>query len=306
MAKQQGQARSYLEYLLVRTLLTSLAILPRKLRFQVANLFAHFGYRLAKRLRRVANRNLEMALPDLSADQRDTIIRGIFRNFGRLLAEFSYFPYFTPQNIDKAVIYEGLDNFLEAKARGKGVLFLTGHVGAWELSSFSHAVYGHPHNILVRNIDNPKIDKLVHYYRTCRGNVAIDKNNSVRAILQALRRGEAVGILIDLNTVRNQGVFVDFFGIDACSTTGLATLALRTGAAVVPGFLIWDEKLGKHRLHFEPALEIIDTGDQKADIHSNTAQFNKVIEKFARRYPDQWLWVHRRWKTRPEGDPELY
>jgi KDO2-lipid IV(A) lauroyltransferase len=158
----------------------------------------------------------------------------------------------------------------------------------------------------VRQIDNPYIDSLVDYYRGCRGNKAIDKNNSVRAILAALKRGEAVGILIDLNTVRNQGVFCDFFGIPACSTTGLATLALRTKAAVVPGFLIWDEKLGKHKLHFEPEVEITSTGDQKEDIYQNTVKFNKVIENIVRLYPDQWMWVHRRWKTRPEGEKDIY
>jgi Kdo2-lipid IVA lauroyltransferase/acyltransferase len=303
---KHGKYRSYLEYLLVRAILSTLAATPRRLRLRVAEFAGFIGYKLAKRLRRTADRNLQMAMSHLTATERDEIIRGVFRNFGRLLAEFSYFPKYTRENIESVVVYSGLENFVAAKERGRGVLFLTGHVGAWELSSFSHAVYGHPHNILVRTIENPHIEKLVNYYRTCRGNVTIDKNNSVRSILSALRKGEAVGILIDLNTVRNQGVFCEFFGIPACSTTGLATLALRTGAAVVPGFLIWDEKLRKHRLHFEPALEIVNTGDQKADIYHNTAHFNKVIEEFVRRHPDQWLWVHRRWKTRPEGEPGLY
>ena len=297
---------NYLEYILVRTLLSSLAVLPRSLRLKVAYAMSYVGYRLAKRLRHTAQQNLQMAMPQLNEGERDQIIRGVFRNFGRLLAEFSCFPYYRRDNIEKVVIYEGLDNFLNALNQKRGVLFLTGHVGAWELSSFAHAVYGHPHNILVRQIDNPYVENLVKHYRTCQGNRAIDKNNSVRAIITALRKGEAVGILIDLNTVRNQGVFCDFFGIPACSTTGLATLALRTGAAVVPGFLLWDEQLRKHRLHFEPAVEIINTGDQKADIHQNTAQFNKIIEDVVRRHPDQWLWVHRRWKTRPEGEPSLY
>ncbi|MBI4852181.1 MAG: lysophospholipid acyltransferase family protein [Acidobacteria bacterium] len=299
-------AQSYLEYVLVSTILRALAILPRPIRLKIAYFFGYLGYLLAKRLRLTARKNLEMALPNLSSQEHEKIIKGVFRNFGRLLAEFSYFPKFTCSEIEKIVVYEGLEHYLNAINKGRGVLFLTGHVGAWELSSFAHASYGYPHNILVRQIDNPYIDRLVDYYRSCKGNKAIDKNNSVKAILSALKRGEAVGILIDLNTVRNQGVFCDFFGIPACSTTGLATLALRTRAAVVPGFLLWDEALGKHKLHFEPEVELIITGDQKEDIYQNTAQFNKVVEKIVKLYPDQWMWVHRRWKTRPEGESGFY
>lgn len=303
---KRGKTRNYIEYVLVKSILSGLAILPRSIRLRVAYFFGYLGYLLAARLRKTAKRNLEMALPNLSAEEHEKITRGVFRNFGRLLAEFSYFPKLTRQEVEQIVVYDGLEHFTNAMKKGRGVLFLTGHVGAWELSSFAHALYGHPHNILVRQIDNPYIDKMVDYYRGCRGNKAIDKNNSVRSILSALKRGEAVGILIDLNTVRNQGVFCDFFGIPACSTTGLATLALRTKAAVVPGFLLWDEKTGKHKLHFEPEVEITTTGDQKEDIYQNTAKFNKVIENIIRLYPDQWMWVHRRWKTRPEGEADIY
>jgi Kdo2-lipid IVA lauroyltransferase/acyltransferase len=302
----QGKFRIYIEYILVFSILKGLAALPRAARLRLAGLFSHIAYLIAGKLNRTARRNLELALPQLSPEEHEDIIRGVFRNFGRLLAEFSYFPKFSRENIEKVVDYSGLDHYLSAIRRGRGVLFLTAHLGAWELSSFAHAVYGYPHNILVRKIDNPLIERLVNSYRTSRGNRTIDKNNSARSILSALRNGEAVGILVDLNTVRNQGVFCDFFGIPACSTPGLATLALRTGASVVPGFLIWDERTGKHRLHFEPEVEIVNTGNLKEDIVTNTARFNQIVEEFVRRYPDQWLWVHRRWKTRPEGEPGLY
>jgi Kdo2-lipid IVA lauroyltransferase/acyltransferase len=303
---KQGKHQSYFEYLLVSIVLGGLAALPRRIRLLIGEIFGSVSFLLAKRLRRTARRNLQLAMPEFPEDKHDKIIRGVFRNFGRLLAEFSYFPKFNRENIEQAVVYSGLENYLAAINRGRGVLFLTAHLGAWELSSFAHAVYGYPHNILVRKIDNPYIEELVNRYRTYRGNNPIDKNNSTRAILSALRRGEAVGILVDLNTVRNQGIFCDFFGIPACSTPGLATFALRTGAAVVPGFIIWDEQLRKHRLHFEPEVEIINTGNMKEDIFINTSRFNHVVEDFVKRYPDQWLWVHRRWKTRPEGEPGLY
>jgi Kdo2-lipid IVA lauroyltransferase/acyltransferase len=303
---QNGKIRNYLEYIFVRSALTGLAALPRGVRLRTGETLGLLACSLAGRLNRTARRNLQLALPDLSEPEQDAIIRGVFRNFGRLLAEFSYFPKFTRENIEEAVIYSGLENYQAAMKHGRGVLFLTAHLGAWELSSFAHAVYGYPHNILIRKIDNPYVEEMVNRYRTSRGNITIDKNNSARAILSALRKGEAVGILVDLNTVRNQGVFCDFFGIPACSTPGLATLALRTGAAVVPGFLLWDEQTRKHRLHFEPEVEIVNTGNMKEDIYLNTSRFNQIVEEFVRRHPDQWLWVHRRWKTRPEGEPGLY
>ena len=138
------------------------------------------------------------------------------------------------------------------------------------------------------------------------GNRLIEKKDFARSILKALAANEAVGILIDQNASLESGVFVDFFGIPACTASGLARIALRTDAAVVPGFTLWDSKLRKYILRFDPAVELIRTGDDQADIVANTAKFTKVIEDFIRQYPDQWLWVHRRWKTRPEGQPPLY
>jgi len=134
----------------------------------------------------------------------------------------------------------------------------------------------------------------------------VDKDNFVRGLLSAMKAGETVGILMDTNMTPPQGVFVDFFGIPACTASGLARIALRTDAAVVPGFTIWDRELRKYRLRFDPALALIRTGVEEADIVANTALFTKVIEQYVRRYPDQWLWVHRRWKTRPAGEKSLY
>jgi KDO2-lipid IV(A) lauroyltransferase len=111
---------------------------------------------------------------------------------------------------------------------------------------------------------------------------------------------------MDTNMTPPQGVFVDFFGTPACTASGLARIALRTDAAVVPGFTVWERQLRKYVLRFEPALELIRTGDEETDIVANTAMFTKVIENYVRRYPDQWLWVHRRWKTRPNGEEGLY
>ncbi|MGA9792483.1 MAG: lysophospholipid acyltransferase family protein, partial [Terriglobales bacterium] len=216
------------------------------------------------------------------------------------------FPRYTRENVSRIVVYDGFENFERAYARGKGVLFLTGHLGAWELSAFAHSLQGHPLSIVMRSLDNPYVDALLQRYRTMHGNRTVDKDDFVRGLLSAMRAGETVGILMDTNMTPPQGVFVDFFGIPACTASGLARIALKTGAAVVPGFTVWDSKLRKYILRFDPAVELVRSSDNEADIVANTAGFTKVIEDFVRRYPDQWLWVHRRWKTRPPGQPGLY
>jgi KDO2-lipid IV(A) lauroyltransferase len=302
----RSAVRNWVEFVPAWLLLKSLGALPRPVAISIGRLIAEIAYYLHGRLRRTGSQNLALAMPELSASERRRIIKNVFRNLGTLLGEFSQFPKLSPERIRELVVYDGFENYEQAARRGRGVLFLTGHVGVWELCAFAHAAMGHPLNFLVRPLDNPLIDRIINRYRELSGNRTIDKNNAVKPVLSALRRAEAVGFLIDVNTLEEEGVFCDFFGIPACSTTGLAVFALRTDAPVVPGFLLWDEELKKYRLRFEPALPLIRTGDFKEEVLLNTAQFTKVIEQYARRYPDQWLWVHRRWQTRPEGETDLY
>ena len=284
----------------------TLGLLPRWISRAVAIGFALVVYRVHGRLRKVGMRNLTMAFPDMPAKDRRRILRGEFVSMGRQLAEFCLFPSYTPDNVSRVVIYDGFENFERARARGKGVLFLTGHLGGWELSSFAHSLQGHPLQIVMRALDNPYVDRLVQSYRTMHGNTVVEKDNFVRGLLGAMKKGETVGILMDTNMTPPQGVFVNFFGIQACTASGLARIALRTDAAVVPGFCVWDSKLRKYRLRFDPAVELQRTGEEERDIVANTAKFTLKIEEFVRKYPEQWLWVHRRWKTRPPGEPGLY
>jgi KDO2-lipid IV(A) lauroyltransferase len=298
--------RQKLEYAPVWLIVKTIGALPRWLARAIGISIAWIVYLFHVRLRHVGMRNLALAFPDKSRRERARILRGEFTSLGRQLAEVCLFPRYTLQNVDKVVVYDGFENFERALARGKGVLFLTGHLGGWEVSSFMHSLHGHPLHIVMRALDNVYLDRFMRHYRTMHGNSTVDKDDFVRGLLSAMKKGETVGILMDTNMTPPQGVFVDFFGIPACTASGMARIALRTDAAVVPGFTVWDSRLRKYRLRFDPAVQLIRTGDDDADAIANTALFTKVIEDYVCHYPDQWLWVHRRWKTRPEGEPPLY
>jgi KDO2-lipid IV(A) lauroyltransferase len=298
--------RRKLEYAAAWPFIKILGVLPRPLSRAFAIALAQVVYVLHFRLRQVGMRNLAMVFPEKSAGERARILRGVFTSLGRQLAELCQFPRYTAANVDDVVVYDGLENYERAYARGKGVLFLTAHFGGWELSAFAHSLHGHWLHVVMRPMDNEYLDRLLQSFRTMHGNKTVAKDDFVRGLLAAMKAGETVGILMDTNMTPPQGIFVDFFGIAACTASGLARIALRTDAAVVPGFTIWDPALRKYRLRFDPALELVRTGDLEADIAANTQMFTKVIEDYVRKYPEQWLWVHRRWKTRPEGQPPLY
>jgi Kdo2-lipid IVA lauroyltransferase/acyltransferase len=298
--------RQRFEYAAAWPFIKLLGILPRRLSRAVGIGLGWAVFLLHGRLRRVGMRNLALAFPEKTNRDRGRILRGEFTSIGRQLAEVCQFPRYTLENVEQVVVYDGLENYEQAYARGKGVLFLTAHFGGWEVSAFTHSMHGHWMHVVMRPMDNVYLDDLIRSYRTMHGNKMVDKDDFVRGLLSAMKAGEAVGILMDTNMTPPQGIFVDFFGIPACTANGLARIALRTDAAVVPGFTIWDPTLGKYRLRFDPAVELVRTGDLDADILRNTQIFTNIIESYVRKYPDQWLWVHRRWKTRPEGQPGLY
>ena len=295
-----------LQYWPLLALVRFVGVLPRPLARGAGLLIAGVVYHFHPRLRRVGLRNLELAFPKKPLAERRKILRGVYRSLGRLLAEFCLFPHYTRENVTVVATYQGFENFEAAEKRGKGVLFLTGHFGGWEIGSFFHSLQGHPMRIVVRPIDNPYVDELVTRYRTLHGNSLIGKQGFARALLAAMQDNETVGILMDTNMTPPQGVFVNFFGIPACTAVGIARVALHTDAAVVPAFTIWDPVLRKYRVEFSPAVELVRTGDNETDAVANTALFNRIFEEYVRKYPDQWLWVHRRWKTRPQGETPLY
>jgi KDO2-lipid IV(A) lauroyltransferase len=289
-----------LEYRLVRFVVATLQWTP----IGIANLLGQCYGRLLDlalpRLRRVALRNLEMVYPAKPPAERRRIADGVFRSIGRLLVAFSRFPSIDEDSVREWIRYEGYEHFEEARRRGKGVLFATAHLGNWELSAFSHALMARPMHVVVRPLDNPKIDEFVEKRRALSGNHIITKSDFVRPMLRALRDNEAVGVLVDQNSSLAEGVFVDFFGIPACVNPGFAKLAARSGAAVIPGFAVWSQRDKRYILKFYPIVEM--TGSEVED----TRAIQHSLEAAIAAYPDQWLWVHRRWKTRPAGEPPIY
>ena len=284
------------EYWLARFVLATLSVTS----LSAANALARGYVRLLDlalpRLRRTALKNLEMA----GFAGRERITTGVFDSVARLVVSFARFPQITRDNVAEWIRYEGLENFQQAHARGKGVLVATGHFGNWELSAFAHAYLFAPMHIVVRPIDNARIDVLVESRRQLSGNRAIAKKDAARGILRALAAGDAVGVLIDQNTTPDQGVFIDFFGVKACAGSAFVKLAQHSGATVVPGYALWSDKERRYVLHFEPAVEM--TGDVQQD----TQRVHARLEAAIRKNPDQWLWIHRRWKTRPPGERPIY
>jgi KDO2-lipid IV(A) lauroyltransferase len=256
--------------------------------------------RIAPRLRRVALKNLSFALPDCSPAEHARIVDGVFQSIARMLVALARFPALNRSNISDWIGYEGLEHYHAAKREGRGVLIATAHLGNWELSAFAHALLTEPMSVMVRPLDNPLIDRLVERRRTLSGNHLIDKRDAARATIKALRRNEAVGVLIDQNTAANEGVFINFFGKLACAGSGFVKLAHHSQAPVIAGFALWDDSRRRYTLRFYPRIEM--AGDLEAD----TQRLHSVIEQVIREHPGQWMWIHRRWKTRPPGEPRLY
>lgn len=298
--------RETLEYWLVVIVARALGVMPRGLARLIAGGLAIVVYWSLGRLRRVGVRNLELALPELSAKDRRDILRGTYRSLALQMVEFCRMARYTAENTRDWIRTEGLEHYLAARARGKGVLVVTGHLGAWELSSFYHSLMGYPMGMVIRRLDNRRLDDYVNGIRCMHGNRVLHKDDFARGLLTAMRAGETVGILMDTNMRPPQGVFVEFFGRQACTASGLARVALKTGAAVLPGFMVWEKAERKYVLRFGPELKFTQTGDAEADAIAATQVCASVTEEWVRRYADQWLWIHRRWKTRPAGEPGLY
>lgn len=306
IASNSDKLESTIVYLLARFALAVLRIIPRSVAESILDVLASLVYWMDAKHRHIAHVNLAIAFPDFSPVLRRRIARRGFQSVARNLLEISHLPFLTSDNISKLVEYDdlqGLNNYERAYARGKPILYLTGHFSAWELLPTAHALYGHPLSFVTRPLDNAPLECYLLKIREMAGNRVISKKNSARLILETLKKPEgSVGILMDQNTSLQEGVFVNFFGIPAATTSGIALFALRTDATVLPGFLT--SKLnGRYRIKFLPPVDLIRTGDMSRDIILNTRRFSEILEGIIREQPDTWLWGHMRWKNQPEGNP---
>ncbi|HYK91807.1 MAG TPA: lysophospholipid acyltransferase family protein [Acidobacteriota bacterium] len=291
------KARNAVEYALARATVGFLGSLPRPVSIALGRSLGRIAYLAMAHLRRIGARNLVLALPQLNRSQRRKILQGCFDSLGRQLGEFCHFPHATPGSLRRIVEFdpESVASLEAARARGRGILFITAHLGAWELLVFAYSALDRPMSFLVRPIENPWIERWVHAVRSRFGNEPIDKKSAGLTCMRILRKGETLGILSDLNALPQEGIFVPFFGELACTTIGVAALALSTDATVFPVFAPWDPSRRRYVFRGGPALEMLQTGDHERDIAINTARVTAVIEKWVRRYPDQWMWIHERW-----------
>jgi KDO2-lipid IV(A) lauroyltransferase len=307
---RKSKVQIWAEYSLTSLLLGFLGVLPRKLSLRLSIGVARLGYRLLGGLRKAGMKNLGIAFPNLDAAAREKMLRGTFESLGRVLGEVSQFPKYSKEKMASMVDFT-FDEYTQRlyeqiKSEKRGVLITTGHLGNWELLVQTFAVWHEPMSYLARPIDNPLIEDLTVAMRTKFGNMPLNKTNSARTAIKLLREGAIVGVLADVNSHPKEGVFVPFFDVQACTTAGPATLAIRTNAMLFPIFCVYDHSLNRYKIVHGRAIEPANTGDREADIIATTAEYTAEIEKIIREYPDQWLWIHKRWKTRPKGEPSLY
>jgi KDO2-lipid IV(A) lauroyltransferase len=304
--RHKSKTQINFEYAAARIVLGALSVLPLRMALATGRLVGAFAYLVGGRLRRTGERNLEMALPDLDAAGQRRVLRGTFTSLGRQFGLFSQLNRLSRANLDKVCVIEGFEHLRAARAGNRSVIMFTGHLGAWELTAFAPSVMDYPLSFLVRRIDNAKIENLVEGVRTRLGNRSIDKKSAARPMLRELNHGGTLGILIDLNSQPHEGVFVDYFGIPASTSVGIADLALRTKPVILPIFAPWDPVRRKYVVKIEPPLQFEPSGVREDDARELTQQMTAVIERYVRAYPDQWLWIHKRWNTRPVGEPDLY
>jgi Kdo2-lipid IVA lauroyltransferase/acyltransferase len=306
MAKSRNKLQTQLEYFTVRIIFGFVGVFPLKISMSIGRFLGKIVGSIIPKLKKTANRNLEIALPKLSTDEKSKIIAGCFQSLGRQLGLISHFKRFTAKDVQNLVEINGRDIFERIHASGRGMLLITGHFGSWEVFNLLPPAFGFPINILVRRIDNPKVEAFVESLRTKFGGKTIDKTKSARAMFRLLENGSMLGVMADLNAQEREGVFVDFFGVKASTTASIARLALKTDAVVIPVFAVWDEIKQKYIVNIEEPVDFVKTADTEQNIIELTQKVTNSVEKFVRAFPEQWMWIHKRWNTRPKGEKGFY
>jgi Kdo2-lipid IVA lauroyltransferase/acyltransferase len=286
--------RRYIEYLLVRALQTLVAVMPDALVRSSGDTMGLIFFLIDRPHRRVAESNLARAFPSRSAAERSGIVRAAFRHFGRLLFEILKFSTLSPEQVLARVEFDGGERVRLAYGQGKGVLFITGHFGFWELHAVAHPLQFEPIGVLARTLDNVRLNGLLERIRQRTGNTVIYRQGSIRRVMRLLSERHGVAVLIDQHIQGPDAVYVEFFERPAATTSAVAALALRTGAPVVPVFALPLPK-GRYRLIYEHPVEP-PAADSADAIREFTQRCTDVLEMYVRRHPDLWLWMHQRWR----------
>ncbi len=277
--------------------------------FRLGERLGNLAYVIARPQRRVAAVNLRIAFPDISQAERQQILREACRNFGRMAAEFCRLGELTPENIAERVTFHDPDHWrrLQQTKVGKtGALVLTGHFGNWELLHIAIGLYGAPVHIIHRPFRNPLFSAFVERERARAGTVLISKRDAARPVIRALRDHGIVVVPFDQNATGRWGVVADFFSVPASTHPGLARFVAMSEAPVFPAFLVRQGGSPRHEIHILPQVEVVRSDDRERDVAENTRRFNRVLEDMVRRHPDHWIWMHKRWRTRPVGEPPIY
>lgn len=276
--------------------------------FRLGERLGDLGFHLARPQRRVALVNLRIAFPEKSDAERLAIVRECCRNFGRIAAEFVHMRDLTAESVSERITFADPKFWNDNKHMigTTGILILTGHFGNWELFAHAMGLYGHPVHLIHRPFRNPAFDELVNAERRRAGTGLISKRRAAREVVRVLRSHGIVAVPFDQNATGRWGVFADFFGLPASTHPGLARLAMMSKAPVYPAFLVRQGGTWNHRILILPEIPVSDTGDRDKDTRENLTRFNRAFEEVVRRNPDQWIWMHKRWRTRPPGEPPVY
>jgi len=306
MARQIGTVRGWLESAALAPPWAMLRALPLERAVRVGAAIGPLAMALDRGNRAIAMRNLEIAFPEKDLAERLEILRDTYRNFGRMAAEWVHFFDLDRANIEQYVTYEGREHWDEAirLSAGRGILVLTGHFGNFELLSLGHSLHGNPIALVQRPNRNPVIDRAVAARRLRNGNLTISRKGAGREVLRLLRQNWMVAVPLDLDV--RDGIFVDFFSKPAATSDALARLAIATRAPVLPAFMVREGISTRHRITILPPIMTLRSPDRDLALHDYTQQFTSIFEGMIRRHPDHWNWIHRRWKTRPPGEPRFY
>ncbi len=285
-------------YIIVRTIGFFIRLIPLRPALWLGRRLGDAGYWIRKDRRLVALDNLKAAFGEKGNKELYRIIRKVFQNLGMSFIEVLRFPKMDGRYIERHIRLEGLNRIDEALKGNRGVILLTGHFGNWELSGWTISASGYKAKVLAREQKLVRLNRLLDSYRELNGSEVIPKKRAIREIIKGLRNNEMVGILADQDGGRN-GVFVNFFGRMASTSEGAIAFALKTGCTVLPAFIIREDG-ARHTLRIEPPLHIARSGDYEMDVKTNLQAWTNILESYIRRYPEQWLWIHKRWKTQPE------